>query len=131
MTIPGIGAITALAFKVEIDDPYRFKSSRAVGAYLGMTPTQYSSGETQRQGAVSKCGSSEMRFLLMEAGTVMLTRSRRWNKVKAWGLKVLRKKEARKAAMAVGRKLAVVMHRMWINKTEFIYGEEPKAKQVA
>lgn len=131
MTIPGVGAITALAFKVEIDNPHRFKNSRAVGAYLGMTPKQYSSGKIQRQRAVSKCGSSEMRTLLMEAGTVMLTRSRRWNKVKAWGLKVFRKKGARKAAMAVGRKLAVIMHRMWINKTEFIYGEEPKAKQVA
>ena len=130
-TIPGVGAITGLAFKVEIDNPYRFKDSRAVGAYLGMTPKQYSSGEIQRQGAISKCGSSEMRFLLSEAGTVMLLRSQRWNKIKAWGLKIFRKKGAKKAAMAVGRKIAVIMHQMWINKTEFIYREEPKKKQIA
>lgn len=123
MTIPGIGPITALAFKIEIDDPGRFKNSRAVGAYLGMTPRQYSSGETQRQGQISKCGSKEMRWLLMEAGLVLLTRSQRWSKVKAWGLKILKRHGAKKAAMAVGRKLSVIMHRMMLDKTDFIYGE--------
>lgn len=130
MTIPGIGAITALAFKTEIDDPKRFKNSRAVGAYLGMTPKQYASGETKRQGQISKCGSSEMRSLLMEAGIVLLTRSKRWSKVKAWGLKLMRKKGVKKAAVAVGRKLAVIMHRMMIDKTDFIYGE-PKEQTAA
>lgn len=130
MTIPGIGAITALAFKTEIDDPKRFKNSRAVGAYLGMTPKQYSSGETRRHGQISKCGSSGMRSLLMEAGIVLLTRSKRWSKVKAWGLKLMKKNGAKKAAMAVGRKLAVIMHRMMIDKTDFIYGE-PKEQKVA
>lgn len=96
MTIPGIGAITALAFKITIDDPRRFNNSRAVGAYLGMTPKQYSSGETKRQGQISKCGSSEMRSLLMEAGIVLLTRSKRWSKLKAWGLKLMRKNGAKK-----------------------------------
>ncbi len=122
-TVPGIGPITAMCFKTEIDNPERFQRSRSVGAYLGMTPTQYSSGETQRQGRISKCGSKELRHLLMEAGFVVLTRSTRWSRLKAWGMKLMRKHGIKKAALAVGRKLAVIMHRMLITGEEFIYGE--------
>lgn len=129
MTIPGIGPITALSYKTEIGDPKRFKNSRAVGAYLGMTPKQYSSGETKRQGRISKCGSTEMRFLLNEAATVMMARSKKWSKVKAWGLKIQRKHGFKKATMAVGRKLAVIMHRMLLDKSDFIYGEPKEEKQ--
>jgi transposase len=128
MTIPGVGPITAVSYKMSIGDPKRFKNSKAVGAYLGMTPRQYSSGETVKQGRISKCGSGEMRFLLMEAGLILLTRSRKWSKLKAWGLKVLRKHGTKKAAMAVGRKLAVIMHRMMLDKTDFIYGESRQEK---
>ena len=126
MTVPGIGPVTALTYKAEIFDATRFKESRSVGAYLGMTPTQYASGEIQRQGKTSKCGSKELRFLLVEAGVVILTRSKKWSKLKAWGLKIMRKKGLKKAAVAVGRKLAVIMHRMMLEEKEFIYGE-PKA----
>ena len=122
-TVPGIGPITAMCFKAEIDNPERFQRSRSVGAYLGMTPTQYSSGETQRQGRISKCGSRELRHLLMEAGFVVLTRSTRWSKLKVWGTKLMKKHGIKKAALAVGRKLAVIMHRMLITGDEFIYGE--------
>lgn len=128
ITIPGVGVITAVSYKIEIDNPKRFKNSRAVGAYLGMTPKQYSSGETKKQGRISKCGSSETRFLLNEAATVMLTRSQRWSKLKAWGLKIQRKHGFKKATMAVGRKLAVIMHRMLIDKTDFVYGEAKEEK---
>jgi transposase len=126
MTVPGVGIVTAMSFKIEIDDPHRFKKSRDVGAYFGMTPRQYSSGETKRQGRISKCGSSEIRTLLTEAGLVCLTRSKKWSKVKAWGLKIMRKHGAKKAAVAVGRKLAVIMHRMLLDKKDFIHGEEKK-----
>lgn len=102
---------------------YRFKNSRAVGAYLGMTPKQYSSGDTKIQGRISKCGSSAMRFLLMEAATVLLTRTRSWSK-----LKICSKKGSKKAHMAIGRKLAVIMRRMWINKVDFIYGNQKLEK---
>ncbi|MCB1084677.1 MAG: IS110 family transposase [Chlamydiia bacterium] len=127
MTIPGIGPITALSFAVEVGNPKRFNKSKQVGAYLGMTPRQYSSGETHRQGRVSKCGSSEVRTLLTEGGLVLLTRSQRWSKLKAWGLKIYRKHGMKKASMAVGRKLAVIMHKMLLNEADFIYGEEKKA----
>lgn len=125
MTIPGIGYITAMSYKAEIDDPERFKKSRDVGAYLGMTPRQYSSGETVKQGRISKCGSAEVRFLLMEAALVLLTRSKKWSRLKVWGLKLMKRCGVKKALMAVGRKLAVIMHRMLLTRKEFIYGEEP------
>jgi transposase len=127
MTIPGIGPVTALTYKTEIFDASRFSDPRSVGAYLGMTPTQYASGETQRQGRVSKCGSIALRALLVEAGIVVLTRSKKWSKLKAWGLKIMRKKGIKKAALAVGRKLAVIMHRMMVQGTEFVYGEQKAA----
>jgi transposase len=123
-TVPGIGSITAVNFLKEIDDPTRFKKSRSVGACLGMTPTQYSSGETHKQGRISKCGSKELRHLLMEAGFVVITRSKKWSKLKAWGMKLMKKIGLKKAALAVGRKLAVIMHKMLITGKEFIYTEE-------
>ena len=130
MTIPGVGAITALSYKAEIDDPGRFKNSRSVGAYLGMTPKQYSSGETKKQGKISKQGSTEMRTLLNEASAVLLTRTKSWSKLKVWGIKIWKKHGFKKATMAVGRKLAVIMHRMLIDKTDFVYGEEKEEKKI-
>ena len=125
MTAYGIGPITALTYKTEIFDPSRFPKSRTVGAYLGMTPTQYFSGEISKQGRTSKCGSRELRFLLTEAGVVLLTRSKKWSKLKAWGLKLMRKKGIKKASLAVGRKLAVIMHRMLLEQKEFVWGDPP------
>jgi len=127
MTIPGVGPVIALTYKTEIFDASRFSNPRSVGAYLGMTPTQYASGETQRQGRVSKCGPTELRSLLVEAGIIILTRSRKWSKLKAWGLKIMRRKGIKKAALAVGRKLAIIMHRMLVEGTDFVYGEQKAA----
>ena len=123
MTAHGVGPIVALTFKTEIHDPTRFPNSRTVGAYLGMTPKQYSSGETTKLGRISKCGSSEMRSLLAESGVVILTRSKKHSKLRAWGTKLMRKKGLKKASLAVGRKLAVIMHRMLLTQQEFIWGD--------
>jgi len=133
ITIPGVGIITALSFKVAIDDPSRFQDSRNVGAYLGMTPKQYSSGETHRQGGISKCGNPAVRSLLVEAGTVMLTRTKVWCKPKAWAFKLARKKGTKKAAVALGRKLGVIMHRMLVTREKFRLGdpEEEQGKKAA
>ena len=125
-SIPGVGLITALTFKAVIDDPFRFKNVRDLGAYLGLTPTQYSSGETVRQGRISKCGCSELRTLLVECSTVILTRSEGWTKLKAWGLKIMKRSGIKKAATAVARKLAIIMLRMWQDKKAFIWGEKKK-----
>lgn len=128
LTIPGVGIITATAFVAEVGDPGRFRRSRQVGAYIGMTPRQYSSGETERQGRISKQGSPLLRSLLTEAGLVLLTRVKAWSKVRAWGMRVQKKHGTRKAAVAVGRKLAAVMHRMMITGEEFCYADEKVAQ---
>jgi transposase len=118
-TIDGVGPITALAFVAEVDDPKRFEDSKDVAAYIGLTPTQYSSGEIQRQGGISKKGSKHTRCLLVEAATTLLTRCQVWSKIKAWGLKLMRKIGKKKAIIAVARKLAVTMHRMLITQKPF------------
>ncbi len=125
-SIPGVGRVTALTYKAVIDNPHRFKEPRNVGAYLGLTPTQYSSGEAVKQGRISKCGSTELRTLLIECAIVMLTRTRGWTKLKAWGLKIMKRSGINKAAAAVARKLAIIMLRMWQEGKAFIWGEKEK-----
>ena len=122
MTAPGVGMIVALSYKADIGDPARFKKSESVGAYYGMAPRQYSSGETVRQGSISRCGSKEMRTLLTESAVTLLTRSKEWSSLKAWGLKLMKKCGLKKAAMAVGRKLSVILHRMLVTGEPFRYG---------
>jgi transposase len=130
-TIPGVGTITALTYRVVIDNPYRFKNPRDVGAYLGLTPNQYSSGDTTRQGRISKCGCNELRMLLVECATVILTRTTAWTKLKAWGLKIMKRSGIGKASAAIARKLAIIMLRMWQDGKAFIWGEkqQPKKKE--
>jgi transposase len=118
-TIPGVGAMTAITFVLEIGDPKRFKKSRAVGAFFGMAPSQYSSGDTKKQGAISKTGSNEMRALLSAAAMCMMYNTKTWSLLKVFGLKILKKHGHKKAVVALGRKLAVVMHRMLIDKKPF------------
>lgn len=112
MTIPGVGPLTAAAFVAAVDDPERFTKSRSVGAYLGLTPRRYQSGEIDLSGHISKCGDSLVRCYLYEAAGILLTRVKAWSSLKAWGLKIARKSGAKKAKVAVARKLAVIMHRM-------------------
>lgn len=124
MTIPGVGPITALTFTTEVGDPTRFRNIRSVGAYMGMTPRQYSSGETTKMGKISKNGPIMLRSLLVEAGMVVLTRTQSWSKLKAWGMKIQRKHGTKKAAVAVGRKLSIIMCRMLITGDTFRYTDE-------
>lgn len=130
-TIDGVGPITALAFKAEIDRVERFEKSKNVAAYLGLTPSQYASGETQRQGRISKKGSKRTRYLLVEAANVLLTRCKIWSKLKAWGMKLQKKKGNRKAIVAMARKLAVIMHRMLVTKQPFERSLGNKEKKAA
>jgi hypothetical protein len=119
MTIPGVGAVTAMTYKAALDSPERFEDSSSVGAYFGITPRQYASGEVNRQGSISKMGPKECRTLLYEAAQVLLTRTKSSCKLKSWGMKLIKKKGRKKAIVAVARKLAVIMHRMLVDKTEF------------
>lgn len=119
MTVPGVGPITALAFITAIDDPARFKRSRSVGAYLGLTPRRHASGEIDWNGRISKCGDTLVRTYLFEAAGVFLTRVQTWCALKAWGLRVAKRSGMKKARTAVARKLAVILHHMWCDGTEF------------
>jgi transposase len=119
MTVPGVGPITALTFLVTIDDAARFGSSADVGAYLGLTPRRHQSGEVDRGGRISKCGDSTLRSLLFDAAHVLLTRVKRDSALRSWGLALARRIGAKKAKVAVARKLAVLLHAIWTDGTMF------------
>ena len=125
MGVPGVGPITALTFRATIDHPDRFRRSRQVGAHLGLTPARYQSGETDVQGKISRCGDELTRTALYEAAHTLLVRSRKWSSLRAWGMKIAKHRGMARARVAVARKLAVVLHRMWRDQTEFRFGKEP------
>jgi transposase len=112
MTAPGVGYVTALTFKAGVDDPSRFKQSRTVAAHFGL-------GEMDIEGRISKSGDAEVRRSLYVAANSVLTRSSRWSSLKAWGMKLKKNRGHKKAVVAVARKLAVILHRMWIEETQF------------
>ena len=124
MTVPGIGPITALAFYTAVDDPTRFRRSRSVGAYFGLTPRRHASGEVDWSGRISKCGDAMVRTYLFEAAGVLLTRVPKWCKLKAWGHRLWKRIGFKKAKVAVARKLAVTLHRMWRDGTDFIWSSK-------
>jgi len=118
MTIPGVGPVTATTFKATIDNPHRFKRSQNVGIHLGLTPRRYASGEIDRTGGITKCGDHMMRATLYEAANVLLTSAKpSW--LKAWGLRLAKRSNSRVARTAVARRLAVIMHRLWVDGTVF------------
>lgn len=124
MTVPGVGPIVSLAYAATIDIPARFRSSRAVGAVLGLTPILNQSGESNRIGHVSRCGDGMLRTLLYEAAQTLLTRVARWSWLKAWAMNVAKRRGARKAVVALARRLAVILHRIWSDETEFRWTRE-------
>jgi transposase len=124
MTIPGVGPVVALAFISTIDVPSRFRNSKAVGPALGLTPALHQSGESTRVGRISLCGDGMMRTLLYEAAQVMLTRVKKWSWLKTWAMNVAKRRGQQKAIVALARRLAVVMHRMWIDGTKFHWTRE-------
>jgi len=131
MSVPGVGPITALAFRATIDRPDRFRRSRDVGAHLGLTPSRYQSGETDIQGKISRCGDELARTALYEAAHTLLVRSRKWSALRAWGLKIAKHRGMARARVAVARKLSVILHRMWSDATEFRFGKQPHSNEAA
>lgn len=125
MTVPGVGVVVALAYAAVIDDPGRFRRSSSVGAYVGLTPKRYQSGETDRPGGISKCGDALLRSYLYEAATVLLGRDRRSSSVRDWGLALAERIGLRRAKVAVARKLAVIMHGIWRRGDEFRWDRQP------
>ena len=127
LTAPRVGAVVALTYRATVDQPQRFVHSRAVGAHVGLTPKRYQSGEIDYDGGVSKCGDALLRTMLYEAAHSLLTRNRKWSWLKAWGVRVAQRRGMRRAIVAVARRLAVVLHRMWVDGSEFRWRKDSTA----
>ena len=124
MTVPGVGPVVALTYRATVDVPARFRNSKAVGAVFGLTPAKHQSGEVDRTGAISRCGDEMMRMMLYEAAQIMLVRSAKWSWLKAWAMKIARHRGMKKAIVALARRLAVIMHRIWVDGTEFRWARD-------
>jgi transposase len=131
MSAPGVGPIVALTYVSAIDDPARFKSSKAVGAHFGLTPKKYQSGETDVTGRISKIGDAAVRTALYEAAHVMLVRPVKGSGLKSWAMKLARRAGMKKAKVALARKLAVILHRMWVDGTAFAFTAPNKPAAMA
>jgi transposase len=124
MTAPGVGALVAITFASAVDDPARFRRSRSLGAHFGLTPKRYQSGETDVTGGISKAGDAMVRAALYEAANVMLTRASKFSSLKRWALEVAKRRGMRRAKVALARKLSTVLHRLWVDGSEFRFGKE-------
>lgn len=127
MTVPGVGPIVAVAFASMVDDPTRFAKSKSIGAYLGLTPKRFQSGDKDVTGCISRTGDTLVRSYLFEAANVLMTRTQRWSALKAWGVKLARRIGVNRTKAAVARKLAVVMHRMLATGSDFQWSKEAAA----
>lgn len=127
MTAPGVGPLVALSFMTAVDTPERFSKSEDVGAYFGLTPKQYQSGEIDFRDGISRLGNSMTRSHLVQAATVLLLNGRKNSVLRAWGLKISKRKGFCKARIAVARKLAIILHKMWINGRDFCWNAQELA----
>jgi transposase len=127
MTVPGVGALTALTFTTAIDDPTRIAKSRDVGPLFGLTPGRYQSGETDVVGKITKVGDVMVRTALFEAANVMLTRSTQTSRLKAWAQDLARRRGTKRAIVALARKLGVILHRIWVDGSRFRFAKEDAA----
>jgi transposase len=127
MTTPGVGPVVALTFSAPRDGTPRFRKNKAV---FGLTCSKYQSGEIDRSGRISRCGDEMMRVMLYEAAQSML-RSKKWSWLKAWAMQIARRRGMKKAIVALARRLAVIMHRIWVDGTEFRWTREQAAAAAA
>ena len=112
MSVPGVGTVTATAFAAAVEDPANFRNSRAVGAWVGLTTRRYQSGEVDYDGHISRRGDNQLRHLLFEAAAVILNRSTATSTLRTWALALKERLGFKRAAVALARKLAVIMHTM-------------------
>ena len=116
--------MVAITFRTAVDEPGRFRSSKAVGAHFGLTPKRYQSGETDVAGGISKVGDTMVRTALYEAANVILSRPVRFSGLKRWAMEVAQRRGLKRAKVALARKLACILHRMWRDGSEFRWGQE-------
>uniref|UniRef100_UPI00404799AC IS110 family transposase n=1 Tax=Yoonia sp. TaxID=2212373 RepID=UPI00404799AC len=124
MTMPGVGAVVALTVKAAIDDPERFRSSKDVGPWVGLTPRRAQSGERDIIGQITRAGDTSLRTALVQAATIMLNRGRP-NWLTAWALRVAQRRGKKRATVGLARRIGVVLHRMWRDSTEFRFTRKP------
>jgi transposase len=126
MTTPGVGPVVSLTYRATVDVPARFRKSKSVGAVFGLMCAKYQSGEVDWSGRISRYGDEMMRVMLYEAAQSML-HSKRWSWLKAWAMQIARRRGKKKAIVALARRLAVIMHRIWVDGTEFRWTREQAA----
>lgn len=125
MTMPGIGAVLALTFRSAVDDPARFQSSKRVGPWVGLTPSRNQSGERDVSGGITKVGDVSFRRALCQAVTVMMNRGRStW--LRTWGAQLAQRRGRKIAMLALARRIAVILHRIWVDGTDFMPDAAPK-----
>jgi transposase len=119
-TTPGIGPVTAVAFVSTLDQVERFARAHQVEAYLGLVPREFSSGERQQRGSLTKAGNGRMRWLLVEAAwSILRSRSVRTEELRQWTERVALRRGRRIAVVALARRLAGILYAMWRDATEF------------
>ena len=123
MTMPGVGPIVALTFATAIDDPTRFRKSKDIGPWAGLTPSRDESGERVVVGSITKAGDAGLRAALYQAANVMLNHGGQ-NWLKAWALRTAERRGKKRATVALARRIGVVLHRMWVDGTEFRFTRE-------
>jgi transposase len=131
MTVPGVGPIVSLSFVTAVDNPKRFRHVCDVGAYFGLTPKQEQSGETDKMGSVSRRGDTMTRAHLVQAATVLLSSTKRWCSLKAWGMKIAKRHGFVKARIAVARKLAILLCSLWLNEKDFCWTSATADQELA
>jgi len=123
MTVPGVGPLVAITYKSAIDDPHRIVKSKAAGPLFGLTPKKYQSGEKDVTGGITLAGDEIVRTVLYEAANVLLSRITRFSKLKRWGMDVAKRRGSKRAKVALARKLAVILHRIWVDGTTYRWAE--------
>ena len=121
MSVPGVGPITALTFKSSIEDPDRFARGEDVGAFAGLVPRRNQSGARDYKGHISKAGDARLRHALYEAANSLLVRVKRPSPLQTWGKALAQTKGPKRARVAVARKLAILLHRLWQSDTAFCW----------
>ena len=121
MTVPGVGPVVALTYRATVDVPARFRKSKSVGAVFGLTCSKYQSGEIDRSGRISRWGDEMMRVMLYEAAQACWLE--KWSWLKAWAMRSPGTGDE-KGDRGTGTRLAVIMHRIWVDGTEFRWTRE-------
>jgi transposase len=131
MTAPGVGPVIALSFMSAVDYPERFRKGEDIGAYFGLTPRQFQSGQTDYMVGISKRGDPMVRHHLVTAATVLMTATKKWCPLKAWGVRLAKRQGFSKARVAVARRLAIILHKMWITGQDFQWKAVPEEELAA